>query len=187
MASFLWGGTPSLSRRPSPSWSEHRCFAESATRPRLWGGLVAYVDRFLALEDAYAEALGGTPLVHRLWLGGSFVSTKPDPRNIDTTVLVDVSAKCLVRGRPGSKWLTTAFQSRSRMREKFGVSPVRIGYRRVPRVFEPDRFTVEDRTYTTERGVWDDWWQRCRLAGGTDRAPSEQSAVPARGYLEVQL
>ncbi|GGN26471.1 hypothetical protein GCM10011578_061080 [Streptomyces fuscichromogenes] len=75
------------------------------------------------------------------------------------TVLVDTRAERAVRGKPGSKWLTTAFQSRTRMREKFGVS----------------------------RGVWDDWWQRCRLPGTNDRSPSEQSATPARGYLEVRL
>ncbi|MFE0642196.1 DUF6932 family protein [Streptomyces sp. NPDC058877] len=162
-------------------------FEDSTSRRALWDGLLDYLDPFLELEEQYADALAGMSLIHRLWLGGSFVSAKRDPGNIDATLLIDTDAERAVRGRPGSKWLTTAFKSRQSMREKFGVSPVRIGYRRVAHVFEPERFTPEERTYFTERGVWDDWWQRCRLADQTDRSPSEQSAVPARGYLEVRL
>lgn len=162
-------------------------FRDSATRTVLWDGFLSYVDRFLTLEDTYAAAMDGCTLLHRVWLGGSFVSAKPDPRNIDATLLIDTRAERAVRGKPGSKWLTTAFQSRERMKEKFGVSPLRIGYRPIAHVFEPERFTPEERTYFTERGVWDDWWQRCRLPGQSDRSPSEQSATPARGYLEVRL
>ncbi|MFD4600239.1 DUF6932 family protein [Streptomyces sp. NPDC058464] len=162
-------------------------FEESATRTELWDGLHKYLDPFLTLEDTYATALNGIPLIHSLWLGGSFVSAKADPANIDVTVLIDTRAERTVRGKPGSKWLTTAFQSRSRMRQKFGVSPLRIGYQPVARIFEPERFTPDERTYFTQRGVWDDWWQRCRLPGTDDRSPSEESATPARGYLEVRL
>ncbi|MFG2977342.1 DUF6932 family protein [Streptomyces sp. NPDC048331] len=162
-------------------------FRDSATRAELWDGLISYIDLFLTLEDTYAEALNGIPLIHRMWLGGSFVSMKRAPRNIDITLLIDTDAERAVRGRPGSKWLTTAFKSRDSMRAKFGVSPVRIGYRRVAHVFEPERFTPDERTYFTERGVWDDWWQRCRLPDPADRSPSAHSAAPARGYLEVRL
>ncbi|GAA3979233.1 hypothetical protein GCM10022384_30960 [Streptomyces marokkonensis] len=162
-------------------------FQGSDTRWALWDGLNNYLERFFALEDSYADALDGRTLIHRLWLGGSFVSAKTDPGNIDTTLLIDVEAKRAVRGRPGSKWLTTAFQSRESMLRKFGVSPVRVGYRPVGHVFRSEHFTAEERTYFMERGVWDDWWQRCRLPGHTDRAPSHESAAPARGYLEVRL
>ncbi|MEU8715637.1 hypothetical protein [Streptomyces sp. NPDC048663] len=162
-------------------------FGESTTRTELWDGLHDYLDPFLTLEETCAPALDGIPLIHSLWLGGSFVSTKVDPANIDVTVLIDTRAERTVRGKPGSKWLTTAFQSRARMREKFGVSPLRIGYQPVARIFEPERFTVDERTYFTQRGVWDDWWQRCRLPNTNDRSPSEESAAPARGYLEVRL
>lgn len=162
-------------------------FENSSTRTELWDGLHDYLDPFLTLEDAYAGALGGLPLIHRLWLGGSFVSTKLDPGNIDATLLIDTRAERALRGKRGAKWLTTAFQSRARMREKHGVSPLRIGYQPVAHIFEPERFTPEERTYFTQRGVWDDWWQRCRLPDQNDRSPSEESAAPARGYLEVRL
>ncbi|MEV1061564.1 hypothetical protein [Streptomyces sp. NPDC050263] len=162
-------------------------FEDSSTRTGLWDGLHDYLDPFLTLEDTYTSALGGLPLIHRLWLGGSFVSTRLDPENIDATLLIDTRAERAVRGKPGSKWLTIAFKSRSRMKEKFGVSPLRIGYQPVAHIFEPDRFTLEERTYFTQRGVWDDWWQRCRLHDQSDRSPTEESAAPARGYLEVRL
>ncbi|MBQ0828723.1 DUF6932 family protein [Streptomyces tagetis] len=162
-------------------------FADSGTRPTLWDGLHNYLDRFLTLEDAYPDALGGHPLLHRLWLGGSFVSAKLDPGNIDATLLIDIRAERAVRGRPGSKWLTDAFKSRDTIRRKYGVSPVRVGYQPVGHVFQPERMSAEERTYFMHRGVWDDWWQRCRLPGQEDRSPSEASAAPARGYLEVRL
>ncbi|MEV0923650.1 hypothetical protein AB0I99_00685 [Streptomyces spongiicola] len=162
-------------------------FQDSATRQGLWEGLHGYLDRFFALEDAYAQLLGDLALVHRLWLGGSFVSTKPDPGNIDATLLIDTRAERAVRGKPGSKWLTSAFKCRDRVRDEFGVSPVRVGYRPVSHVFRHERMTIEERTYFMERGVWDDWWQRCRLQDRTDGSPSEVSAAPARGYLEVRL
>jgi hypothetical protein len=59
-------------------------FQDSGMRQRLWDGLHDYLERFFTLEDAYADAMNGHTLIHRLWLGGSFVSTKTDPRNIDS-------------------------------------------------------------------------------------------------------
>ncbi|MFE2277142.1 DUF6932 family protein [Streptomyces sp. NPDC059454] len=162
-------------------------FRDSSTRWDLWDGLHGYLNRFLTLEEAYRDDLDGLPLIHRLWLGGSFVSTKLDPRNIDATLLIDIRAERAVRGRPGSKWLTDAFKSRDSIKRKYGVSPVRVGYQPVGHVFRPEHMTSEERTYFMQRGVWDDWWQRCRLPGQADRSPSETSAVPARGYLEVRL
>jgi len=161
-------------------------FENSKTRTRLWTGLRGYLEGFLALEDGYASVLDGLPLIHRLWLGGSFVSAKLDPRNIDATLLIDVRAERAIRGRPGSKWMTTAFK-RDSIKREFGVSPVRVGYLPVSHVFRPGLMSPEAQTYFMERGVWDDWWQRCRLPDQTDRSPSEASAAPARGYLEVRL
>ncbi|MCT9107869.1 hypothetical protein N4G69_19875 [Streptomyces mirabilis] len=134
-------------------------FQDSATRAGLWGRFHNYLDRFLTLEETYADALAGLPLIHGLWLGGSFVSTKPDPGNIDATLLIDTRAERAVRGKPGSKWLTTAFQSRERMREKFGVSPLRIGYQPVARVFEPTSSLSTNR-HTSHNGV-------CGTTGGS--------------------
>ncbi|MEU6538082.1 hypothetical protein [Streptomyces sp. NPDC047000] len=162
-------------------------FGDSVTRATLWEGLLTYLGRFADLEDTYTADLDGLVLVHRLWLGGSYVSAKRDPRNIDATLLIDLRAEARVCGRPGSKWLTTAFKSRQNMAAKFGVAPLRVGYRPIAHVFQPEHFSTGERTYFMERGLWDDWWQRCRLPDQSDRSPSVESAVPARGYLEVRL
>ncbi|QNP63624.1 DUF6932 family protein [Streptomyces genisteinicus] len=162
-------------------------FHPSGRRTTLWNGLQEYLDRFGVLEDTYAERLQGRSLVHRVWLGGSFVSAKAEPRNIDATVFVDVTAEAAVKGNPGSKWLTSAFKSREQILRNFGVSPLRVGYRPVASAFDLQSITEDDRTYFMQRGIWDDWWQRCRLPDGGDPAPSEASAVPVRGYLEVRL
>ncbi|WP_031510631.1 DUF6932 family protein [Streptomyces megasporus] len=162
-------------------------FQDSATRRSLWNGLQDYLYRFVALEDEHADLLEGRSLVHRVWLGGSFVSTKPDPRNVDATLLIDEHAEKEIRGNRGSKWLTNAFKSRDQVQRNFGVAPVRVGYRPVAHVFRLNRIAEEDRKYFMERGIWDDWWQRCRLPDGSDPAPSRTSAVPARGYVEVRL
>ncbi|KUL27189.1 DUF6932 family protein [Streptomyces regalis] len=193
LPSFAANGFPPLGRY-SVSFDEAEAtlvsapdFRDSVTRTELWDGLQGYLERFFTLEDKYADILDGLTLVHRLWLGGSFVSAKLDPGNIDTTLLIDMRAERAVRGKPGSKWLTSAFKSRDSVKGKFGVSPVRVGYQPVSHVFQPERMTPEERTYFMERGVWDDWWQRCRLSDPADRSPSEGSAAPARGYLEVRL
>lgn len=162
-------------------------FAQSVRRPILWDGFQEYLGHFVALEDSYPDKLQGRALVHRVWLGGSFVSAKQDPRNIDATVFIDVAAEASVRGNPGSKWLTNAFKSREPILRKFGVSPLRVGYRPVASAFELQSVSPEDQTYFLHRGIWDDWWQRCRLPAGDDQAPSEASAAPVRGYLEVRL
>ncbi|MFD4857806.1 DUF6932 family protein [Streptomyces atratus] len=162
-------------------------FECSSSRTTLWKGFEQYLNRFGVLEDSYPQKLQGRPLIHRVWLGGSFVSAKPEPRNIDATMFIDVTAEMAVKGNPGSKWLTEAFKSRDQILRRFGVSPLRVGYRPVASVFDMQSIVEDDRTYFMQRGIWDDWWQRCRLPDGRDPAPTEASAVPVRGYLEVRL
>lgn len=165
---------------------EHPRFAHSASRRRLWDGLESYLYGFVALEDDHAEILNGMPLIHRLWLGGSFVSTKLDPDNVDASVLIDDQACALIKGQPGTRWLTKAFH-REHTHAQFGVTALRIGYRPVASIFKADTLALKEVEYFRDRGIWDDWWQRCRLEGQEDAPPSTESAAPVRGYLEVTL
>jgi hypothetical protein len=164
---------------------DHR-FRDSSTRPRLWSGLEAYLSRFFDLEDRHKDQVGPTPLIHALWLGGSFVSTKLNPSNIDLTVLIDEASAAAMRGLPGTRWLTSAFHRDARLQE-FGVSPLRVGYRPIVSVFRPEALDSQDQAYLRERGAWDDWWQRCRPEGVGKTEPTLESAAPRRGYLEVTL
>lgn len=160
-------------------------FRESETRARLWEGFEGYVAGFYSLEERYSDLLSG-PLLHYAWLGGSYVSTKIDPDNIDLTVFIDDAGARALRGRPGAAWLTKAF-SRASMMRKFGLSPIRVRYRPIPSVFQSEKLSPEDREYLRERGAWDDWWQRCRQPGIEKLGPTVETAATARGYLEVTL
>ncbi|MET9568013.1 hypothetical protein ABZY34_02500 [Streptomyces virginiae] len=161
-------------------------FSESRTRKTLWTGLEAYLSRFLELEDRHGEALGGQGLIHAVWLGGSFVSTKVNPQNIDLTVLIDEAASESIKGLSGTRWLISAFNRKARLTE-FGVSPLRVGYRPVVSVFRAELLDPRDQAYLRERGAWDDWWQRCRPDGVDKTEPTLETAMPQRGYLEVTL
>lgn len=161
-------------------------FKESETRARLWTGLESYLSRFFELEERHRDVVGGIPLVHAIWLGGSYVSTKLNPQNIDLTVLIDDRAVSAMKGRPGTRWLVSAFRREARL-DEFGVSPLPVRYRPIVSVFRAERLDAEDQAYLRERGAWDDWWQRCRPLGVDKCEPTIESAAPQRGYLEVTL
>ncbi|MFF0409918.1 DUF6932 family protein [Kitasatospora sp. NPDC004745] len=161
-------------------------FEGSRTRRQLWDGLESYLSRFFELEDRHRDAVGSLSLVHALWLGGSYVSTKLDPQNIDLTVLIDERAVASMHGLAGTRWLTSAFSRKARLAE-FGVSPLRVGYRPIASVFRAEQLEPSEQEYLRERGAWDDWWQRCRIDGVDKTEPTVESAAPRRGYLEVTL
>ncbi|PWI43639.1 hypothetical protein [Streptomyces sp. ICBB 8177] len=161
-------------------------FKDSETRARLWTGLESYLSRFFELEERHREDVGDVSLVHAIWLGGSYVSTKVNPQNIDLTVLIDDRAASAMKGLPGSRWLLSAFNREARL-DEFGVSPLPVRYRPIVSVFRAERLDAEDQAYLRERGAWDDWWQRCRTSGVDKSEPTIESAAPRRGYLEVTL
>lgn len=164
---------------------DHPRFEESTTRAEIWSGFEEYMSRFFALEEQFAEILEGESLVHCVWLGGSYVSSRLNPSNIDMSVLVDTASEQKIKGRPKSGWMVEAF-SREKIKDRYKVSPLRVPYRLVESVFVSHRLPVEDQDYLRERGAWDDWWQRCRPAG-EKTAPMLDTARPRRGYLEVTL
>ncbi|CAM5710065.1 hypothetical protein BOQ63_015145 [Streptomyces viridifaciens] len=160
-------------------------FQASTSRAQIWQGFQEYLYQFIHLEEQFAPLLQGRELIHSVWLGGSFVSAKLDPHNVDATLLMNPEAERAIRGNPGSKWLTTAFKSWKAMQDRYGVAPLRIPYVPVAKVFQPQDFAAEELEYFRDRGRWDDWWQRCRRPG--EGEPSVQSAAPVRGYVEVTL
>ncbi|WP_344176337.1 DUF6932 family protein [Kribbella lupini] len=159
-------------------------FSESSTRATLWDGFERYLARFAELESRYEALLDGRRIVEFVWLGGSFVSTRLHPRNIDLTVAINSDAPSKLFEKPGSAWMSRAFD-RLKCQNEFGVAPIQLNYRRVKSVFQSWELPSEDVAYLRERGAWDDWWQRCRLDGET--GPSTESAEAKRGYLEVTL
>ncbi|MEE1829259.1 hypothetical protein PUR61_44915 [Streptomyces sp. BE20] len=161
-------------------------FAGSPTRVDIWNGLERYLVRFWSLENDYQSVLGGRSLVDRLWLGGSFVSSRFDPNNIDLTVFIDHEAESLLRNREGAGWLTKAFE-RKKALEEFRVSPLPVRYHKVVSPFRLKELSQVERDYLAGRGGWDDWWQRRRASDHVKDGPTVETVRPVRGYLEVTL
>lgn len=161
-------------------------FVESETRPTLWDGLLRYLARFAYLEERHASLLDDIPLVHFLWMGGSFVSGELNPNNIDVTVAVDARAKERLKGRELAGWLRDAFY-RDQVLADFGLSPLEIPYMPVVSVFDRRSLEPSEREYLESRGSWDDWWQRRRDPQSATGEPSPATVGTKRGYLEVIL
>jgi hypothetical protein len=161
-------------------------FASSTTRADLWDGLERYLARFFDLEVRHASLLDDRELVRCLWLGGSYVSSRSDPSNIDVTVCIDDGARLALKGKQGSKWLSQAF-SREERKKEFGVSPLELRYRPVVSVFRSRVTDADDQKYLQDRGGWDEWWQRCRDPEADTGEPTLATVEAKRGYLEVVL
>ncbi|MDP9936833.1 hypothetical protein J2T11_003201 [Paenarthrobacter nicotinovorans] len=155
-------------------------FQTSQTRADIWSNFERYLSLFFALEEKYADVLP-MPLIDRIWLGGSFVSAKLDPRNVDATLHINRAAKEALKGKPG---VGVFARSRGSVLEEFKVSRLFLDYEPVVHVFRLDQLEESQRSYLAGRGAWDDWWQR-RRGDGEREAPTLETCPPRRGYLEV--
>ncbi|GAA1834516.1 DUF6932 family protein [Actinomadura chokoriensis] len=165
----------------------HERFATSRTRGPLWDGLTSYLLMFEGLQERYAELVDGRELISLLWLAGSYVSAKLDPGDIDVTVFTNAEVVDLIKGKPGAKWLMDAFH-REKMGEKYKLDPFQVSYRAVPHAFNVTGMTPLEAGYFRDRGRYDDWWQRLHPSDTVDKqAPTMDSCMAARGYLEVTL
>jgi hypothetical protein len=165
---------------------EHDDFKGSPTRCDVWAGFSAYMTAWRALEELLADHLDGKRLATVVWLGGSFISLKHDPKNVDVTVFIDGDLADSCRGIPGVAGLKK-LAHRDGMLSQYMVSPciVRQRYFRSPfRAQLIGNPGIED--YVMMRGAWDDWWQRVRPAGEPKGEPTKESATAFRGYLEVE-
>ena len=160
-------------------------FASASTRLDVWHGLVAYLAEWDATQVMLGSNLPG-PLLTRVWLGGSFVSTKLDPGNADLTLVLSGEARRAATGQVGAGRIAK-LTVRSNMLSRFRVSPLVLQHEAVPHVFRPEALNPIEREYLTMRGSWDDWWQRARPADEAQGAPTLHTVESVRGYLEVTL
>lgn len=161
-------------------------FSESTTRRDVWDGFINYMAAWQQMEDRLTPELNGGRLAMLVWLGGSFISQKTDPSNLDVTVLVDGELIESCRGKPGIG-VIKKLSHRDGMLSEFKVSPCVIRYQYFRSPFRPQlvgRPGVED--YVMLRGAFDDWWQRARPEGTPKDEPDRETAAARRGYLEVE-
>jgi hypothetical protein len=140
-------------------------FTNSTTRDSVW-------DDFTLLVDLIRRKRVKVPAA---FIGGGFVTKAVDPGDIDAAILIDTS-------RISNPATLTAVQ-------QIVSNPKAKGLR-------VDAFLINwhpdgsenggDPSYLTNRGKWDDFWQRD--VAKADRIPPQRShAMPVRGYLEVIL
>ncbi|MFJ3958880.1 DUF6932 family protein [Arthrobacter sp. NPDC090010] len=148
-------------------------FAQSTTRAEIW--------------DHFESATGGirsiVPVVC-VWIGGSFLTDKMDPDDIDLVYWCeDVLVNKVVD--PKARIILQKF-ALNKIREETGLRVdthfcqwhVYPGADRGP--------TSEHLAYVQQRGYWDDFWMRKRN-GEKGMAPQRADALPRRGYFEVTL
>lgn|GEM_PF-763472 len=172
-ACFRWADSARRWKRSNPTTLTIPRFAKSATRAEIW-------QHFESATDGIRSVV---PVVC-VWVGGSFLTDKIDPDDIDLVywgedVLVDQVTD------PKDRYIL----------QMFGMNQVRpaTGLRVDTRyclwhVFpEADRaHSVEHQSYALNRGYWDDFWMRKRN-GAKEDPPQRPDALPQRGYFEVTL
>ncbi len=157
-------------------------FDHSETRLNLFGGLVDY----LAAWEELQEDLGSPdPFLRAVWIGGSFASAELNPNDVDISPLIDGPLASSYAGKPGSKRFRSLTRHRPTIQERYGVDVFPIEWFPVVHVLRESSWENAERAYLTDRGRFDDFWQRCRVDDSD--VPSPESCVSRRGYLEVRL
>jgi hypothetical protein len=116
-----------------------------------------------------------------VWLGGSFLTAKLDPDDIDALFLVD--ERVYPRLSPRDRVWVTAFSTKNALKSWTGwrVDSFVLPWAPFP---EPAPTRPDQASYYLFRGYWDDWWQRVQVSvPGTPSLPAD--SIPQRGYLEV--
>jgi hypothetical protein len=116
------------------------------------------------------------------WVGGSFVTSKAEPDDIDCVYWVDYMELSSARLRPASARMVEVFANHE-LRKLVGlqVDTFVIAWYCCPDTSQAMPHTWD---YWSMRGHWDDFWSRMR--SGPKGAPVvRDDALPRRGYLEV--
>ncbi|MFI9119021.1 DUF6932 family protein [Streptomyces bikiniensis] len=146
----------------------------SATREAIWDEWAQH----RAVMDAVAGA------TTRLWVGGSFVSDKPDPSDIDVTYLLRADAYDRL-DRDTLSYLDDltlrAWCVENGMRVDAHL--VRLPEAMAVSQMLPSLLTAEANESFRDIGLYDEMWQCTRGASGANGVP----ATLRRGYVEVLL
>ncbi|WP_137875458.1 hypothetical protein [Rhodococcus sp. Q] len=154
-------------------------FAGSSTRQRLFKGLVRYMAEWERLE----EMVGTSDVLRRIWVGGSFTTSKLHPEDVDVSPILDGPKLDAIKGKPGCGKMSKLFENRDSVVRDFGVEPFPVTWWPVTTMHARE-ISIFEHDYVLARGLMDDFWQRVRsspVKGPLTVADSE----PRRGYLEV--
>lgn len=121
--------------------------------------------------------------IRSIWIGGSFLTKKPSPGDIDATVLVDgATINQLIQARdPRASFLDQAVLREFLKQNDLRIDAYFLPWNPLITTGNPSEAT---NIYNQQRGYWDDWWQRQRQGRKIDN-PDLTWTVPRQGYLEV--
>lgn len=157
----------------------HAEFAASTTRQNIW-------DEY----EIGRDLLRGKVRIHAIWIGGSFLTSKVQAKDID--------ALFIVNGRDYSKLNAKDQQIVASFLPHIGPLGTAVRGHGLNLLdsyllfwspwspLDPER-APEHREYASCRGYWDDFWQRDRFNKPDGKPPHWKDALPVRGYLEVEL
>lgn len=154
-------------------------FDGSATRGEIFEHFLSAVDLLKSFSPT---------LIEGVWVGGSYVTDRLDPDDIDCLfVLSGPAFDALPSNNKRSQ--VQRFNTKGYLREKFHLRVESFLLVRVPfaNPWLKGGVHPEAAPYTQVRGAWDDWWLRTRTGEGPEEEPRIESAEPRRGYLEVTL
>lgn len=149
-------------------------FLVSTTRAEIWQHF----------ESATVGIRSVVPVVC-VWIGGSFLTDKMDPDDIDLVYWCqDVLVDRIVADSQNALLLQMFAENKVRAETRLRVDTRVCKWHLFPGAHLAD--SVEHRSYALSRGFWDDFWMRKRTGAKTD-PPQIADALPRRGYFEVTL
>ncbi|MDY7086395.1 MAG: hypothetical protein SYR96_14945 [Actinomycetota bacterium] len=149
---------------------DHEDFAGSLTRREIW-------DHWVATRSYLLDRI----VAYKVWLGGSFVTAKLDPDDLDVVWTLDAEAAEALSSPQLAA--VAPFISGAQGKEQHGlrIDSYAMFWRSYPL---PGGADIEGDSYFRYRGYWDDFWMRART-GPKDAQPERGDSFPRRGYLEV--
>ncbi len=128
------------------------------------------------------ETLRQTVPVAAVWIGGSFLSTKAEPSDVDAIYIVPGNAFDALQDDQ-DRQMVSLFSGGEQLKAR-GLFVDSYVFHWTPRASSGPQ-TDPERQELMARGYWDDWLQRHKL----DRqvAATDEDALPVRGYVEVVL
>jgi hypothetical protein len=147
-------------------------FATTAHRQELWAEWL----------DATAILRSAVPIAF-VWLGGSFLTSRDVPGDVDCVYWVEDVHFLSARRNPTAAGILEGFSTPGWVKEELKL---RVDAFVVPWTCNPESAPTQPHhaRYLRVRGYWDDFWLRAR-SGARGAAPVRQDALPRRGYVEV--
>lgn len=112
------------------------------------------------------------------WLGGSLLSSKAEPSDVDSVYLIEWRHLAIARfDQAAANFLQIVGSNSVKSALKLSVDSFILEWAPLPGVTR----SALAGSYLEDRGYWDDLWTRQRSAD------PRAAAIPQRGYLEVIL